>query len=86
MILILPFEIRPYLPSDRSHLIATINAICAEGEWTYTDQFQPTAAWHHAFVEPGCAWDWCFGPLSGSRAWYKIASTSAGMGECTALY
>jgi len=55
MTLSLPFEIRRYTHSDRSRLIAIINAVCAEGQWTYTRHFQPTLAWQHAFDEPDCS-------------------------------
>lgn len=49
------FEIRRYVDADQPDLLAVINAICAEGLWTYTDHFQPTPAWLHAFAEPGCS-------------------------------
>ncbi len=46
------WRIRPYQVADREQLSAVINAVCREGAWTYTTQFEPTATWEHALSEP----------------------------------
>jgi RimJ/RimL family protein N-acetyltransferase len=47
--------IRPYTITDRSLLITTINAVCAEGRWMRTRCYEPTPAWEHALAEPNCS-------------------------------
>ena len=54
MNLSLNFSIRPYHLADQDKLVTLINTICAEGKWTYTNQFRPTPAWRHALETPGC--------------------------------
>jgi ribosomal protein S18 acetylase RimI-like enzyme len=46
--------IRRFVTRDIPGLIATINAICAEGRWMRTLRYEPTPAWEHALNDPGC--------------------------------
>ncbi len=46
--------IRPFVASDQSTLIETINAVCSEGQWMSTPRFEPTPAWIRALEEPTC--------------------------------
>lgn len=48
-------HIRCFTLSDRPSLKATIDAICAEGCWMFTSNFQPTSSWRHALEEPTCS-------------------------------
>ena len=55
ILLVLQCSIRPYTLTDRSLLITTINAVCAEGRWMRTRCYEPTPAWEHALAEPDCS-------------------------------
>lgn len=48
------WRIRPFVSSDSSKLIQTINAVCGEGRWMKTTRFELTPAWTHALQEPEC--------------------------------
>lgn len=46
--------LRLFEPADRASLLAAINAVCAEGKWMRTQQYEPTPAWEHALSWPHC--------------------------------
>jgi RimJ/RimL family protein N-acetyltransferase len=47
--------IRPFACGDRASLVLAINAVCGEGCWMSTQRFEPTPAWSHALIQPGCS-------------------------------
>lgn len=47
-------DTRYFVIADRQDLLATINAVCAEGRWMSTTRFEPTPAWAHALTEAHC--------------------------------
>jgi hypothetical protein len=68
-------HIRCFTLSDRPSLKATIDAICAEGCWMFTSNFQPTSSWRHALEEPTCS---CQSAHSGSaRSNCRLVSSVA---------
>lgn len=47
--------LRLFEPADRASLLAAINAVCAEGKWMRTQQYESTPAWEHTLRQPHCA-------------------------------
>jgi RimJ/RimL family protein N-acetyltransferase len=39
---------------ERRDLLAVIDAVCGEGKWMTTRQYEPTPAWEHALDEVDC--------------------------------
>ena len=48
------FRIRSFGAADHDGLVRTIDAVCGEGRWMSTTQFEPTESWLHALAEPKC--------------------------------
>lgn len=46
------FTIRRARPEDAPSIIATINAICAEGLWLATERYVPTPKWERVLHQP----------------------------------